>query len=111
MCHYSSDSGTFPIIDDDEPCHSERLALEQAQLALTQIERMTDIPSNLKISFDAIAAEDPRETLVLYCEAHKFDLLVVGSRKLTRMQQILLGSTSKYCLHHAPCSVLIYKYQ
>ena len=35
------------------------------------------------------------------------ELIVVGSRGLTGVQEMLLGSVSNYVTHHAPCSVLI----
>ncbi len=35
------------------------------------------------------------------------ELILVGSRGLTGVQEMLLGSVSNYVTHHAPCSVLI----
>ena len=35
------------------------------------------------------------------------DLILVGSRGLTGMKEMFLGSISNYVTHHAPCSVLI----
>ena len=35
------------------------------------------------------------------------DLILVGSRGLTGMKEMFLGSVSNYVTHHAPCSVLI----
>lgn len=35
------------------------------------------------------------------------DLIVIGSRGLTGLNEMLLGSVSNYVTHHAPCSVLI----
>ena len=35
------------------------------------------------------------------------DLILVGSRGLTGVQEMFLGSISNYVTHHAPCSVLI----
>jgi len=35
------------------------------------------------------------------------DLVLVGSRGRSSLQEILLGSVSQYVNHHAPCSVLI----
>ncbi|MGB3613003.1 MAG: universal stress protein [Elainellaceae cyanobacterium] len=35
------------------------------------------------------------------------DLVLVGSRGRSSIQEILLGSVSQYVNHHAPCSVLI----
>lgn len=35
------------------------------------------------------------------------ELILVGSRGLTGLKEMLLGSISNYVTHHAPCSVLI----
>ena len=35
------------------------------------------------------------------------ELILVGSRGLTGLKEMLLGSVSNYVTHHAPCSVLI----
>ena len=35
------------------------------------------------------------------------DLLVVGRRGRSMAAEVILGSTSAYCLHHAPCPVVV----
>ncbi len=35
------------------------------------------------------------------------DLILLGSRGLTGLKEMFLGSVSNYVTHHAPCSVLI----
>jgi nucleotide-binding universal stress UspA family protein len=35
------------------------------------------------------------------------DLIVIGSHQKSRLSEILVGSTSSYVFHHAPCSVTI----
>jgi nucleotide-binding universal stress UspA family protein len=47
------------------------------------------------------------DTIVKHVEADHADLLVVGSRRLTKSERLLLGSVSESLLRHAPCSVLI----
>ena len=44
---------------------------------------------------------------VLVHAAERADLLVVGSRGHGSLAAALVGSTSSYCVHHAPCSVVI----
>jgi nucleotide-binding universal stress UspA family protein len=47
------------------------------------------------------------DTIIKQIEADHADLLVVGSRRLTKSERLHLGSVSESLLRHAPCSVLI----
>jgi len=47
------------------------------------------------------------ETLLQWMETHPQDLLVVGSRGLTRGRRLLLGSVSSGLVNQAPCPVLV----
>lgn len=47
------------------------------------------------------------ETIVKYVENNRDELLVIGSRDLTKGERLHLGSVSDSLLRHAPCSVLI----
>ena len=47
------------------------------------------------------------DTIVKYVEADHDQLLVIGSRDLTKSERLYLGSVSESLLRHAPCSVLI----
>ncbi len=47
------------------------------------------------------------DTIVKYVETNQDQLLVIGSRDLTKSERLYLGSVSESLLRHAPCSVLI----
>ncbi len=47
------------------------------------------------------------EGLVRYAEDHHCDIFVVGETPRSRLGRVLMGSTSRYVLRHAPCSVWI----
>lgn len=47
------------------------------------------------------------EAIVQFAETHKIDVLVVGETCREDLTRFLLGSTSRYVLRHAPCSVWI----
>lgn len=47
------------------------------------------------------------DTIVKYVAANHDQLLVIGSRDLTKSERLHLGSVSESLLRHAPCSVMI----
>jgi len=47
------------------------------------------------------------ETILQFAEKHGSDLIVMGSRGLSDLERILVGSVSNYVVHEAPCPVLI----
>jgi nucleotide-binding universal stress UspA family protein len=49
----------------------------------------------------------PRDVLVAAARRHEPALLVVGSRGLGGVAGLLLGSTSRWLVEHAPCPVLV----
>ena len=53
----------------------------------------------------SVAAGHPAEVLVR--AARGADMLVVGSRGHGGFTGAVLGSVSQYCVHHAPCPVLV----
>lgn len=51
--------------------------------------------------------DDPAEALIAVAEEQDADLLVVGSKGMSRAARLLLGSVPNRVSHHAPCSLLI----
>lgn len=52
---------------------------------------------------------DPRSVVSEYVEKNGTDLLVVGSRGLSGLGKLLLGSVSSYLVAHVGCSVVVYR--
>lgn len=50
---------------------------------------------------------DPAEAIVKVAAARKCSVIVMGSRGLSRLSGLVLGSTSQKVVSHAPCPVLI----
>ncbi len=56
-----------------------------------------------------IVTGDPAEEIIRLANIYKADLILIGSRGLTGMQRILLGSVSSQIVTDAPCSVWVVK--
>ncbi len=56
-----------------------------------------------------IVTGEPVEEILRLANIYKSDLILIGSRGLTGMQKILLGSVSSQIVTDAPCSVLVVK--
>jgi nucleotide-binding universal stress UspA family protein len=59
------------------------------------------------VEVDAVMVEDRHPERVLVERAQGADMLVVGSRGLGDVSQMLLGSVSHHCAVHAPCPLVI----
>jgi nucleotide-binding universal stress UspA family protein len=55
----------------------------------------------------AVLEGSPRETIVDEADRWGADLIVMGSRGLSALNRLLLGSVSNAVVHHAKCSVEI----
>jgi nucleotide-binding universal stress UspA family protein len=54
-------------------------------------------------------ADSPGRRICEFAESEEIDLIVMGRRGLSGVNEFLMGSVSNYVLHRAPCSVLIDK--
>ena len=52
---------------------------------------------------------DAATEIIEYTKGNQIDLIVTGSRGLSQMRRLLLGSLSRKLVHYAGCSVLIVK--
>lgn len=51
----------------------------------------------------------PGEAIVEAAIEENADLILVGTRGLSKMRRTFLGSVSDYCVHHSPVPVLVCK--
>ncbi|HYG60767.1 MAG TPA: universal stress protein [Symbiobacteriaceae bacterium] len=67
--------------------------------------------SALGLPGDRVATEvqvgEPAEEIVDLARLDGYDMIVIGSRGLSGVREILLGSVSHKVLHMAPCPVLV----
>lgn len=79
---------------------SERAAATSIERSLEAVGRPADVPLETVIARGQPAA-------VLVAQAATADVLVVGSRGLGGFRELLLGSVSQACVHHALCPVIV----
>jgi nucleotide-binding universal stress UspA family protein len=86
-----------------------------AELERPVVERATKLVTTLRDEFlkegyavdTDVQMDHVIDRIVKQVEAAHADLLVIGSRDLTKSERLHLGSVSESLLRHAPCSVLI----
>lgn len=68
-------------------------------------QRLADVAPDAKTHL--VKGDHVGEGIVAFAEEHKVDLMIVGETRRSAVNRFLLGSTSRYVLRHAPCSVWI----
>jgi nucleotide-binding universal stress UspA family protein len=114
------DSATVTILTSAESPITDFAAryLSESQLAELKrpvMERATALVNALRDDFikdgfpvvTQVQMNHVIDSIVKHVEANHDQLLVIGSRDLTRSERLHLGSVSESLLRHAPCSVLI----
>lgn len=82
----------------------DKFKQHKLQLLRSQVEEATSAGVEAEYIQDF---GNPGQTICGSAHIWSADLIVVGSRGLTGVKEMFLGSVSNYVTHHAPCSVLI----
>ena len=87
--------------------HWQELELQQQQrLEVTKLLVQESTAVGVYTEFTQ-ALGNPGETICNLAKTWSADPILVGSRGLSGIKEMFLGSVSNYVTHHAPCSVLI----
>jgi len=79
---------------------------EKEGIALLQTLSQVAIEAGVKTEFTQNPGA-PGRTICTVAKTWGADLIVMGRRGLGGLKELVLGSSSNYVLHHAPCSVLV----
>lgn len=93
----------FPVPDDVLSFNIDKFLEKEALSILDKVEKMGN-RSGVKV-IKKLVEGIPDEEIIK--EARKNDLIVMGSKGMTALDRILIGSVSEKVLHHAPCPVMI----
>ena len=91
--------GTMPI----DPATYERDAKE---LLADEVDRALERAAVQPPEVHRVLSEGPAAATLLHAAAGA-DLLVVGTRGRGGVTEMVLGSVSRQCTHHAPCPVVV----
>ena len=98
----------YPIVDQYEYDTYQRQVEEYKQQGISFLQNLSQKATAAGVETEITQlAGNPG---LIICELAKnwsAELIIVGSRGLKGLKEILLGSVSNYVTHHAPCSVFI----
>jgi nucleotide-binding universal stress UspA family protein len=97
----------YPGTDMDAKAHCQQLWEQFSQNCLEMLRSRAE--QAIATGVDAEFAQRPGHSGRIICEvacAWEADLIVIGRRGHSGLENWVLGSVSNYVLHHAPCSVL-----
>ena len=91
-------SGLIPVADLPDYQDDARIILTEAIAEMCTVDTEVEVRPYVT---------EGRAGPVLVTAAEGADLLVVGCRGHGGLAEALLGSVGQYCVHHAPCPVVI----
>jgi nucleotide-binding universal stress UspA family protein len=102
------------VPDFDEVLLDSSADMDQMELNTTA-SKILEIYSNecacygVESSFMVLVGDHPGNALCAAARVHKIDCIIVGRRELGTFKRLLVSATSKYCVDHAGCNVLVVK--
>lgn len=105
LCH------VFPTADSELELPADRPQSQTARFSSFPIEELLQsFQEQLLVkSHIEIVAGDPATEIIRIANIYHADLIIIGSRGLTGMKKIVLGSVSSQVVEEASCSVLVVK--
>ncbi len=85
------------------------MAMERGQKHVDEVKQKVS-KTNISVNTDVIIGnESVVKSIVEYAEEHNIDLIVIGTRGMSGIKKMLLGSTASGVVTYAHCPVLIVK--
>ena len=86
--------------------HRQWKAFEAEGLNILRCFAKKATAAGVKTEFSQITGH-PSSTICDFAQFCHADVIVIGRRGYSGLQEMFLGSVSNYVVHHAPCSVLV----
>lgn len=90
----------------NEAYQREWQEFEQKGLEMLNAFAKNAIAAGVKTEFTQITGH-PSSTICEFARSAHADLIVIGRRGRSGLQEMMLGSVSNYVVHHTPCSILL----
>ena len=90
----------------NEADEKEWSEFKQKGIELLRSYRQKALAAEVSTEFTQITGQ-PSSTICEFAQSCHADLIAIGRRGRSGLQEMLLGSVSNYVVHHAPCSVLL----
>lgn len=90
----------------NEAYQQEWMEFERKGLEMLRSYSRQAISARVKTEFTQITGH-PSSTICEFARSCSADLIAIGRRGRSGLQEMLLGSVSNYVVHHAPCSILL----
>ncbi|TAE60185.1 MAG: universal stress protein [Nostocales cyanobacterium] len=105
ICHvFPTPDSEIEIPADRPHSDSQNLSYFQIEQQLQSYQEQLPVQSELEL-----VSGDPAAEIIRLANIHQADLVVIGSRGLTGMKKIVLGSVSTQVMEEVSCSVLVVK--
>jgi len=105
LCYVIPTQGIDVEVAADRP-HTEQEDIPYLQMQKLLQTFQANLPCPSKVE---IVRGDPADEIIRLANIYQVDLIVIGSRGLTGINRILLGSVSSQVVADAHCSVLVVK--
>lgn len=105
LTYVIANEGAEVEVRADRPhTYGEEMPYKLVEKQLQEYQKRLPCPSQIEI-----VSGDPAQEIIRTANIYKADLIVLGSRGLTGMKRILLGSVSSMVVADAECSVMVVK--
>ena len=61
----------------------------------------------IRLKTEVLDGESEVQVIIEYAKKNSVDLIVIGSRGLSKFRRLLLGSVADALVSHAPCPVML----
>ncbi|WP_028324371.1 universal stress protein [Desulfatirhabdium butyrativorans] len=98
----------FPdLIDMEEVAHRVKESLRAAAAAVVEDAEKLAREKGVSVEKVVVGAASAADAIITHAKQNGFDLIVMGHKSRSGLEQLLLGSVAAKVVAYAPCSVLV----